>query len=76
MNTIEKKSDEEIINLYLNSNTSVRELNDMCAHDLYRLLKENNIPSRRFNQKYELIEDDDVAYIYIKSKGKDIKRYI
>ena len=73
VNTIEKKSDEEIIDLYLNSNIPVRELNDMCTHDLYRLLKENNIPSRRFYQKYELIEDDDIAYIYIKSKGETLK---
>ena len=41
---------------------------------LFKLLKKHNLPSPRFRQYYEIKED--IAFIYIKSKGDYIKAII
>lgn len=70
---IEDKTDKEIINLYLNTNISVRELSKLTQHDLYSILKKYNVPSRRFSQEYEIDEQNNIAYIPIKSYGDILK---
>lgn len=70
---IEKKEDEEIIELYLNSNIPVCTLKKMCSCDFYNLLKKKNVPSRRFFQKYDFDYNNSIAYIYIKTKNSFVK---
>lgn len=70
---IEEKTEDKIINLYLNTNTPIRELDKMYSGDLYHMLKKHNIPSRRFYQKYDLDYENNIAYIYIKSNGGYLK---
>ncbi len=70
---IEYKTDEEIIDLYLNTNIPTKELERISHKRLYKILKANNVPSRRFYQKYILDEENGIAYILIKSKGNLLK---